>query len=160
MDPNIVFKKKKFLDVFIWLCWVLAAAVGIFSCDMRDLSCGMRGLSLWPGMESGPPALGGWQLNCWTPRKAAPSPCVFQLILHGFQLHFLYLFESKYCFIICYMLCTFNLKSPTSWVYPSGACRAAHWTPRTGHPWNDTRWPWWEGQGDGSRSHGDKNVLW
>ena len=57
------------------------------------------------------------------------------------------------------MLCTFNLKSPTSWVYSSVACRAVPWTHRTGLLWNDARWPWWQGHGDSSRSHGDRNGL-
>ena len=34
-----------FLYVLIWLPWVLVAAVHIFSCDMRDPSCGLRDLS-------------------------------------------------------------------------------------------------------------------
>ena len=34
--------EKLFLKkIFIWLCQVLVAACGIFSCGMRTLSCGM-----------------------------------------------------------------------------------------------------------------------
>ena len=37
--------------LFIWLCWVLVVACGIFS-------WGMWNLIPWPGIKSGPPALG------------------------------------------------------------------------------------------------------
>lgn len=57
----------------------------------------------------------------------------------------------------CFALLIWN---PQPAVYASVACTAVHWTHRTGHLLNDARWPWWEGQGDSSRSHGDKNVLW
>ena len=44
--------------LFIWLCWILVATHGIFSCSMRTLSCGMWDLVPWQGVEPGPPVLG------------------------------------------------------------------------------------------------------
>lgn len=91
--------------------WLLHS--DIFSCNMRDPSCGMRDLSLWPRDGARGPLR--WDLGGLTaaPREKPPLLVSFNF-LHSFQLHFLYLFESKYCFTICYMLCIFNLKSPTS----------------------------------------------
>ena len=42
---------------FIWLWWVLVAALRIF-----DLSCGMWNIVFQPGVEPGPPGLGMWCL--------------------------------------------------------------------------------------------------
>ena len=47
--------------LFIWLCHVLVAAHGIFSCGMWDLVP-------WPGIEPWAPALGAWSLSHWTTR--------------------------------------------------------------------------------------------
>ena len=38
IDKLFVLKKKK---LFIWLCRVLVAACGVFSCGMRALNCSM-----------------------------------------------------------------------------------------------------------------------
>ena len=48
--------------VFIWLCRVLVAALGTFSCGTWDPVP-------WPRMEPGPPALGGRRLSHWTTRE-------------------------------------------------------------------------------------------
>ena len=55
------FKKKKKhtfipLFLFIWLCWVLIVACGIFGCYMWDLGP-------WPGMELRPPAFSTQSLS-------------------------------------------------------------------------------------------------
>ena len=52
-------------------------ALGV-SCSMRALSCSMWNLVPWPGMESGPPALGAWSLYHWTTREG-PSHFVWRL---------------------------------------------------------------------------------
>ena len=44
------------MRLFVWLCQVLEASCRIFSYSMRDLVA-------WPGIESGPLALGSWSLN-------------------------------------------------------------------------------------------------
>ena len=56
---------------FIWLCWVLVVVQRLFSCSMWNLSCGMWDLVPWPGIEPGPPALGGQSPNHWTKRDVA-----------------------------------------------------------------------------------------
>ena len=43
------------------------------------LSCGMRDLVPWPGIEPGPPALGAWSLNHWT-IKEVPDFFIFKHI--------------------------------------------------------------------------------
>ena len=62
----LYFLKK---HLFIWLCRVLVAALGILSCCVRSLSCGMWGLVPWPGIKPGPPALGVRSLSHWTTRE-------------------------------------------------------------------------------------------
>ena len=62
INPDILFKKY----LFIWLCWVLVAAYGTFSCSMQTLSCGMWDLVPWPGIE---PTLGAQCLSHWTTRE-------------------------------------------------------------------------------------------
>ena len=68
---NIITFFLKNIYSFIWLCWVLVAALGIFvavckifvaargifSCGMQILSCSMWDLVPWPGIKPGPPAL-------------------------------------------------------------------------------------------------------
>ena len=44
------------------------AALSFFSCDRWTLSCGMRHLVPWPGIEPRLPALGAWSLIHWTTR--------------------------------------------------------------------------------------------
>ena len=46
----------------IWLCWVLVAACGIFSCSIPDLV-------FWSGIEPGLHALRAWTLNRRTTRE-------------------------------------------------------------------------------------------
>ena len=48
--------------LFIWLCQVLDAACGIFSCSTWDLVP-------WPGIKPWPPALGARSLSQWTIRE-------------------------------------------------------------------------------------------
>ena len=65
---SLLFKKKKNY-LFIWLCRVLVAACGIFSCGMQTLSCGMWDPAPRPGIEPGPPVLGARILSHWTTRE-------------------------------------------------------------------------------------------
>ena len=58
-----------FKKIFIWLHRVLVSACKIFSCCMWTLSCGMWDLVPWPGIKSGPTALGVQSLNHWTTRE-------------------------------------------------------------------------------------------
>ena len=89
-----------FIYLFIWLCQVLiavrrilvaawgifivvcgifsVAAFRIFSCGKRTLRCGMWDLVPWPGIESGPPALGMQILSHWNTREV---PCVFSICI-------------------------------------------------------------------------------
>ena len=46
----------------IWLCWVLIATCGIFSCGMQDLVP-------QPGIEPGSPTLGAQSLSHWATRE-------------------------------------------------------------------------------------------
>ena len=50
-------------NLFIWLCWVLVVARGIFSCGLQTLSCLRWDLVPWPGSEPRPPALGAQSLT-------------------------------------------------------------------------------------------------
>ena len=63
---NTFFKKQ----LFIWLCWVLVAACGTFSCNTRTLSCGMQELVPWPGIEPRAPAPGSGSLSHRSTREA------------------------------------------------------------------------------------------
>ena len=56
--------------LLIWLCQVLVAVCGIFSCGTWDLVP-------WPGIEPGPAALGTQSLSPWTMRK---SPQMFYFL--------------------------------------------------------------------------------
>ena len=42
---------------------------GFFSCDIWTLSCSMRDLVPWSGIELRPPALRAWSLSHWTTRE-------------------------------------------------------------------------------------------
>ena len=81
----------KSIYLFTWLCCVLVVVSGI-------LSCGMRDVVPWPGIEPRPPALGAWRLttrppgrsweqfNSWIPmvwccHMALRDPDYFQYIL-------------------------------------------------------------------------------
>ena len=60
---------------FSHLYCILVATQGIFDlrCSMRTLTCKIRGLIPWPGMEPGPPTLGAWSLSHWATREAPRS---------------------------------------------------------------------------------------
>ena len=53
---------------FKFYLFIYLAAPGL-TCSVRALSCGIRDLVPWPGIEPGPPALGAWSLNHWTTRE-------------------------------------------------------------------------------------------
>jgi len=55
----LFFKYLFLFALFIWLHWVLAAARGIFSCGMWDLTP-------WPGIKLRSRALGAWSPSHWT----------------------------------------------------------------------------------------------
>ena len=55
--------------LFIWLCWVLVVAHGIFIAACGISHCGMQDLVPWPGIKPEPPALGAQRLNRWTTRE-------------------------------------------------------------------------------------------
>lgn len=57
---------QKTFFFFFELHWVLVAA-------FRFFSLGMWELLLWPGIKSGPPAMGAWSLSHWTVREV-PRP--------------------------------------------------------------------------------------
>ena len=61
-----------FCNFFIWLCWVLVVAFGIFVCSMWNLVS-------WPGIEAGAPTLGVQSLSLWTTRDV-PLSFFFKLI--------------------------------------------------------------------------------
>ena len=52
---------KKYINLFIWLCWVLLEV-----CEIFNLCCILQDLVPWPGIELWPPALGVWILRYWT----------------------------------------------------------------------------------------------
>ena len=72
----ILFYLFIFKYLFIYL-FIYLAALG--------LSCGMRDLVPWPGIESGPPALGAQSLSHWTTREVPPAILEFSLYVFGFQ---------------------------------------------------------------------------
>ena len=74
-------------NLFIWLCWVLVVARGIFSCGLQTLSCLRWDLVPWPGSEPRPPALGAQSLTTGAPGKS--PPCCFCL-----KMYFAYLTYS------------------------------------------------------------------
>ena len=55
---NNFFLGSWFKKLFIWLHGVLVVAHRIFKCSRWTLSCGIWDLVPWPGIKSGPPALG------------------------------------------------------------------------------------------------------
>ena len=65
------FPWKIFTYLFIWPCWLLVEAYGVFSWSMWTLSCRMRDLIPWPGMEPGPSVLGAQSLGPWTSREVS-----------------------------------------------------------------------------------------
>ena len=73
---------------FIWLHQVSVEARGIFSCSMQDLLVVHVNSQLWrlvgptSLIETGPPALGAWSLNCWTTREVPQSllNCIYLFI--------------------------------------------------------------------------------
>ena len=60
--PGFSTKYFFIIYLFIWLCQVLLAACGIFSCGTQDLV-------LWPGIKPLPPALGVWSLSHGTTKE-------------------------------------------------------------------------------------------
>ena len=66
-----------FIYLFIFIFYL--AALG--------LSCSMRDLVPWPGIEPGPPALGAQSPSHWTTREVPTQQSWFQLVLHPVQ-HF------------------------------------------------------------------------
>ena len=65
-----------YIYLFIWLCWVLVAACGIFSCCMWDLIP-------WPGIEPRPPTLGARSLSHWTTREVPRDAILLALKMEG-----------------------------------------------------------------------------
>ena len=60
------------IDVFIYLTTlVLVMACRIFRCGMQTLSCSMRDLVFWPGVEPRLPALEAQSLGHWNTREVA-----------------------------------------------------------------------------------------
>ena len=57
------------LFYFIWLRWVLVAALRVFSCSLWTLSYSMWDLVPWPGSKSRPPVLGTRSLSHWISRE-------------------------------------------------------------------------------------------
>ena len=68
------------LNLFIWLCWVLTMACGIFSCGRRALSGGVWDLVPWLGIEPVSPALGAWRLSHWTTREVSQLLFIIDLV--------------------------------------------------------------------------------
>ena len=58
----LIFKNVYFY-VFIWLHWVLVAALWIFSRGTGMVNC------VTPGIEPTPSTLGAWSLSLWTTRE-------------------------------------------------------------------------------------------
>ena len=66
-----------FKNVFLWLCWVLVAAHGIFVAVGRIISCRWA-LVPWPGMETNAPrppcTFGAQSLSHWTIKEVPACP--------------------------------------------------------------------------------------
>ena len=70
--PSATIKIRIFIYIyllFIWLCRVFIKALGIFTCSIWTLSCGMWDPVPWSGIESSSPALGVWSLSHWITRE-------------------------------------------------------------------------------------------
>ena len=89
---------KIYFYLFIWLWHVgslsFVAACGIYTCGMWTLGCSMWDPVPWPGIELGPPALGGQSLSHLTTREVPAlsfmmqpqkSPCITSTVLHWLQ---------------------------------------------------------------------------
>ena len=83
------------INLFVWLCWVLVVAHGVFSCSMW-------GPVPWPEIESGPPELGARSLSHWT---------TMEVPLYLFKM----LTEVK-CFFFHWLLMLFQLCLSTEWL--------------------------------------------
>ena len=59
--------------LFIWLCWILAAACRMLSCGMGTLSCPMWSLIPKLGIEPGSPVLWAQNPSHWTIREVLPK---------------------------------------------------------------------------------------
>ena len=79
---------------------IIVAVCGIFSCGMRILNCGIWDLAPWPGMESGPPALGAGTLSHWTTREV-PCPLVFSLFSFFFFKIYSKIVDLQCCVNFC-----------------------------------------------------------
>ena len=97
---------KVFIYLFIWLCWVLVAACGIFSCGMWDLVP-------WQGIEPRLPAMGVRSLGHWTTREVPQLTCL-DFIIHPAFLYSVPL--NKLCLHQEYSLPFFQ---PINWQWPS-----------------------------------------
>ena len=69
-QQTIIFHHPPFKNYLcIWLPWVLVAALRIFSCNVKTLSCGMWDLVSWSGIEPRLHALATWSLSHWNTRE-------------------------------------------------------------------------------------------
>ena len=64
--PIILARARVCVCVCVCLIFIYLAALG--------LTCGMRNLVPWPGIEPRPPALEARSLNCWTTREVRRFP--------------------------------------------------------------------------------------
>ena len=71
IKPTQAGENLLFIFIFLEVCIYLAAP---------GLSCGMRDLVPWPGIEPGTPALGVRSLNRWTTREV-PRVCCLNIFL-------------------------------------------------------------------------------
>ena len=93
--------------LFIWLHWVLAAARGIFSCNMWDLVP-------QPGIKPRPPALGACILSHWTLREVLQTFLVVQRLFQFFWgggIFFKFIFNWRLIALQCVGFCC-----TTAWI--------------------------------------------
>ena len=81
-------------NLFIWLCWVLVVARGIFSCGLQTLSCLRWDLVPWPGSEPRPPALAAQSLSHWSTREVSPVLFLFKNV---FSISYIFSGLPRWC---------------------------------------------------------------
>ena len=93
---------------------IFAVACGIFSSNMRTLSCDIWDPVPWPGIEPRTPALGTRSLSHWTNREVPMSMVLFGLFALCFR------FQYKWDHMVFVFLCLFHI----AWypLDPSSCC--------------------------------------
>ena len=109
-------KQKQLYILFGWTeswLWHLGFSIFFMACKIfiYFFSCGMWDLVLWPGIELGLPALGGWSLHHWTTREVTLYLCwfpfsvaetfFFELVISWLSAHNQEVLVTQSCLTLC-----------------------------------------------------------